>query len=338
MQTLKDIQLKEHTTFHIGGSADFFISVSTLAELESAVRWRKEQNLPITIIGGGSNMLVSDDGIRGLVIKIAILGIEYVKVGEYEAIVRVGAGVMLDDLVRDTVEKGYWGLENLSAIPGTVGATPIQNVGAYGIEVSSRITTVDTYDIETGTVRTFENVECAFGYRSSYFKTEEGKKCAITSVSFRVTRVPAPHLEYADLRRTFSDRDPTQKEIRDTVIAIRSKKFPDWTVLGTAGSFFKNPFVSKAKHTELKTKYPDLPGYENADGTIKIPLGWVLDKMIHLRGERKGNVGSYEGQSLVIVNYGDATALEVDAFVSAIEKKVLETLGVTIEREVRMYL
>lgn len=338
METERDIQLKDHTTFHIGGKADFFMSVSTIAELESAVKWGKEKNLPITVIGGGSNMLVSDEGIRGLVIKIAIVGIEYEKVGEYEALVHVGAGVTLDDLVRDTVEKGYWGLENLSAIPGTVGATPIQNVGAYGIEVSSRITAVDAYDIDTETIRTFLNDECTFGYRSSYFKSGEGKKYAITRVSFRLTRVPAPHLEYADLRRAFADRDPSQRDIRDMVIQVRGKKFPDWNILGTAGSFFKNPFVTKEIHKELKAKYPDLPGYENADGTMKIPLGWVLDKVIHIRGARKGNVGSYEGQSLVVVNYGDATAEEVNEFASMIEKKVFETLGVHIEREVRMYL
>lgn len=298
----------------------------------------KEKRLTLTVIGGGSNMLVADSGIRGLVVKMDVVGIEYEQTTEYEALVHVGAGVMLDELVLDTVTKGYWGLENLSAIPGTVGATPIQNVGAYGVEVSSRIANVTAYDTEHDVIRTFSSEECSFGYRSSFFKTDQGKKFVITNVTFRVTKIPTPHLQYADLRRIFSDKNPSQKEIRTAVIEIRSKKFPDWNSVGTAGSFFKNPFVTNEQYAKLKAQYKDLPGYENADGTVKIPLGWVLDKVVHMRGVRTGAVGTYEGQSLVIVNYGGATAKEIDAFVTSIEEKVSKVLGIKIEREVRMYL
>ena len=338
MDIREGIKLKDHTTFHIGGPADFFVQVDSIEALQATVRTAHTKKLPLTIIGGGSNMLVADEGICGLVIKMCIQGIAYTAISEYEVMVRAGAGVILDDLVRDTVEKGYWGLENLSAIPGTVGATPLQNVGAYGVEVASKIMEVEAYDTEQETMRIFTNDECAFGYRASFFKTDAGKKYIITQVSFRLTKIPAPHVQYADLRRVFSDAHPTQKDIRDTVIEIRSKKFPDWHSVGTAGSFFKNPFVSKEKFANIKLHYPELPGYEHIDGTIKIPLGWVLDKIVRMRGVRQGRVGSYEGQALVIVNYGGATARDVDIFASSIEEKVSHILGVTIEREVRIYV
>lgn len=337
MKIQEGIQLKEHTTFHIGGPADYFVSVASVNELKEAITFAQERSLPITMLGGGSNMLVSDDGIRGLVIHVGILGMEYESIPPHDAIVHVGAGVMLDELVRDTVARGYWGLENLSAIPGTVGATPIQNVGAYGVEVASRISSVTALHKTSGEERVFTLSECAFGYRSSFFKTEAGKEFVITNVSFKLTKIPTPHLHYADLVRFFGDADPSQKEIRDAVIRIRSKKFPDWNVIGTAGSFFKNPFISKEAFNALRIKLPELLGYENKDGTMKIPLGWILDKVLHVRGVRVGEVGTYEGQSLVILNYGGATARDVDAFASDIEKKVYDATGVHIEREVRRY-
>jgi UDP-N-acetylmuramate dehydrogenase len=338
MDIQEGVQLKDYTTFHIGGIADFFVRVRTVDELREAVRFAHERQLPITILGGGSNMLIGEQGIRGVVIKIDIEGIRYEQTGEYDALVHVGAGMMLDALVEDTIAHGYWGLENLSAIPGTVGATPVQNVGAYGVEIGSRIASVAVYDMVDEKEITLSAVACAFGYRTSLFKTDAGKQYIITGVTFALTRVPRPHIEYADLRKTFGDTVPSQRDIRATLIQIRGNKFPDWTVVGTAGSFFKNPSVTKEKYAALRTKYEHLPGYENEDGSIKIPLGFVIDKIIGMRGVCVGNVGTYEAQSLVIVNYGGATADDVDAFAQEIEKKVFDAIGVRIEREVRMFL
>jgi len=338
MDIQEGVQLKDYTTFHIGGTADFFIRVRTVDELKDAVRFAREKMLPITILGGGSNMLVGEQGIRGVVIKMDIGGIRYEPTGQYDALVHVGAGTILDALVEDTIAHGYWGLENLSAIPGTVGATPVQNVGAYGVEIGSRIARVVVYDTAAEKEITLPATVCAFGYRTSLFKTGAGKHYIITGVTFALTRVPRPHIEYADLRKTFGDTVPSQRDIRAALIQIRGNKFPDWTKVGTAGSFFKNPSVSKEAYATLKTKYETLPGYENEDGSIKIPLGFVIDKIIGMRGVRSGDVGTYEAQSLVIVNYKDATAYEVDIFAREIEKKVFAAIGVSIEREVQMFL
>lgn len=333
-----NIPLRNHTTFHIGGNADAFVVVQSEAELVEAVTYARETHQPITILAGGSNMLISDEGIRGLVIKIAIPDIDYEVVPPYAALVRVGAGVMLDTLVKDTVARGYWGLENLSAIPGTVGATPVQNVGAYGVEVASHIVAVKALHLCSGEFRIFTNADCNFGYRMSFFKTPEGADYVITEVTFSLSKVPTPHVQYADLRRIFSDRDPSLQEIRDAVIHIRAQKFPDWNVIGTAGSFFKNPHIPLREYQALREKYPDAPGYDDGRGLIKVPLGWIIDKVLGMKGAREGNVGTYEAQSLVMVNHGGAKAVEVDAFARTIEERVKEKTGIHIEREVRMYL
>ncbi len=330
------VRLADHTTFHIGGTADHFITAHSLDELKEACSFARERSLPILPIGGGSNILVRDDGVRGVVIKIALPGIVYEPDEAYGVRATVGAGESWDAFVADAVLNGYWGVENLSAIPGTVGATPIQNVGAYGVEVASLIEYVEAFDTHSGEVRRFTNDECAFGYRSSFFKTDEGQRYIVTAVCFKLTRVPTPHIHYKDLVRAFGDHVPELQEVRDAVIRIRARKFPDLATYGTAGSFFKNPRVSSAQFTELKDRYPDIPGFPEVDGRIKVPLGWILDKLLGLRGYREGAVGTYEGQSLVLVNFGGATALNVDAFARTIETKVFDATGVEIEREVML--
>lgn len=331
------VPLAPYTTFHIGGPAEYFIIVTTIDELKEAVRFAKDRSLPVTVMSGGSNMLIADTGIPGLTIKVAIGGYSFEQEGQYEAIVRANAGATLDDVIVESVRLGYWGLENLSAIPGSVGATPIQNVGAYGVEVKSRITEVIALDMDTLELRTFTNEECAFGYRMSFFKTDAGSRYVITSVAYSVSKIPAPHLQYADLRRAFSDRDASLRQIRDEVIRIRSRKFPDWRIIGTAGSFFKNPRITKERHDALKAAHPDAPGFEDGPGIMKVPLGWIIDKLLNLRGAREGAVGTYENQSLVLVNWGGATAEDVERFATFIETRVKEATGIDIEREVRRY-
>jgi len=330
MQIEEQVSLAPHTTFGIGGNAAFFVIVRSVEELQESVAWAREKEVSVTILGGGSNVLVSDDGVDGLVIKNEIGGITY-----DGNVVHVGGGVVFDSLVQETVEKGLWGLENLSAIPGTVGAAPIQNIGAYGVEVSSTIESVHTYNLDDGTEHVFSNEKCTFGYRDSFFKTEEGKKHVVTSVTFCPSSDGEPYIEYKDLQKYFN-RTPMQQEVRSAVIDIRSKKFPDWHEKGTGGSFFKNPIVSKEQHRSLSEKYPDLPGFPQGD-EMKIPLGWILDKVLHLKGvsNASGTVGTYEGQALVLVNHGEATAAEVDAFANKIAEDVFGITGISIEREVR---
>ena len=328
----KDVPLKDISTLHVGGVAEYFTTVDSLDELMTAVQWAKEGNHSMTVLGGGSNVVVSDSGMSGLVIKNEIVGISHEE-SENHVLVTAGAGVVFDDLVHYTVEHGWWGLENLSAIPGSVGATPIQNVGAYGVEVCDHIKTVGTFDVNSESEHTLDNDECNFSYRNSMFKTREGKRYIVTSVTFQLSKDPVPVLTYRDLSVWFTDNShPTITEIREAVIAIRKKKFPDWKVVGTVGSFFKNPIISEAQFQRLKGQYPELPGFPT-EGGVKVHLGWILDKVLHLRGYKEGSVGTYEHQALVLINYGDATSHDVEQFAHMIEQKVFDTTHIRIEWE-----
>lgn len=326
--------LAPRTTFGIGGSAAYLVEVTSEDELINAVREAHRVDVPVTVLGGGSNVLIADEGVPGLTIVNRIGGIAH-EVVDGMAQVTAGAGVVWDELVARTVEHGWWGLENLSAIPGTVGATPIQNVGAYGVEVAERMVAVRAFHRVTGEWRTFSAAECSFGYRHSFFKTDEGAPWIVTAVTFALTTVPTPVLGYRDLATRFGDdTTPSQAAIREAVMAIRSAKFPDWHELGTAGSFFKNPTIDATAFALLKERYPELPSYAQPNGMVKIPLGWVLDKVCNLRGYRDGAVGCYEAQALVVVNYGGATAALVRDFAAHVAMHVHEATGITIEWEV----
>jgi len=302
-------------------------SESALLEL---LEFAEEKSIPVTILGGGSNVLVSDEGVKGLVIVNQIKGREYREEGD-EVFVTVGAGEVFDRFVEETVAKNYWGLENLSHIPGSVGAVPVQNVGAYGVEVSNVIKKVFAVNKTTKTKKEFTNEECNFAYRDSFFKTDEGREWVIVSVGFLLRKNPTPTLEYKDLQ---SLHNPTQQEIRDKVIEVRAGKFPDWNKVGTAGSFFKNPIISKEHFMELQEKYEAIPSFTVSDNEVKVPLGWILDKVCNLRGVCNDKVGSYEGQALVLVAHEEATANDVIDFANLVAKKVKETTSINIEWEV----
>lgn len=331
----RNVLLAQHTTLHVGGVADYFVVVKTEEELVEALQFAQQVAVSSLILGGGSNVLISDAGYRGLVIQNKIDGtIIEAKVDNVR--VSVGAGVVLDELVADTVSKGYWGLENLSAIPGTVGATPIQNVGAYGVEVSSLITTVTAIHCETFTVKVFTNAECQFDYRDSFFKSPEGRQWVVMNVTFTLSKKPNAKLTYGALTALSEEANITPALVRAEVVRIRSTKFPDWNVVGTAGSFFKNPIVTKAKFESLQTEYPDIVGYEVAEESVKVSLGWVLDNVCHLRGYCENGLCLYEKQALVLVNMSAADAAAVDAFAQKIAAIVKEKTDIEIEREVRM--
>lgn len=329
----RNVPLASYTTFGIGGPAEYFTTIKEEDALGEAVRFAKERGLQITVLGGGSNMLVADEGVKGLVIKNEIGGIAYEE-NDDTVLVTAGAGVSWDALVAETVAKGFWGIENLSGIPGTVGATPIQNVGAYGVEIADVISSVHVFNIDTEQHETLKGDTCAFTYRHSIFKTEEGKCYIVIKVVYELSRTPAPKLGYKDLDARFHGAQPLLTEIRDAIITIRSSKFPDWHETGTAGSFFKNPIVTPRAYDALVQKYPGIPAFFTEAGMVKVPLGWILEHILNLKGVQSGNVGTYRGQALVVVNYGGATAAEIDAFANTVVQKVFDMTDIVVEREV----
>lgn len=328
----EDISLAPYTTMGVGGHAEYFARVTEVTALVSVVTWAQREGMPVTIIGGGSNVVVDDSGVRGLVVHMQIDGVTYAEYGD-RVLVTVGAGKVLDTLIAELVEKGIWGLENLSAIPGTVGAVPIQNVGAYGVEAKDCVHEVEVYDMLHDCVRVFNAGACQFGYRHSLFKTDEGKRYVVLRVTFLLTYTEAPRITYKDLANTFQDATPTLREIRDAVVTIRAGKFPDWHILGTAGSFFKNPIIPKVQFDALIQKYPAMVGYPEDADTIKVSLGWILDHVLQYKGYRVGNVGLYEKQALVLVQYGGATSSEVYVFAESVRDAVERETGIEVEYE-----
>lgn len=335
MQVQQNIALAPYTTFKIGGSARFFVAVKTVEELKESLDFARDQNLATLILGGGSNVLISDDGFDGLVIKIEIKnGITVDKTS-----VAASAGESWDDLVAFCVENGLWGIENLSGIPGTLGGAIVQNIGAYGAALSQVLTLVAVYDTRHQQVKMLSVEECKFGYRGSIFKEEEGRYI-ILAATLRLVSSPTPNISYKDLQTRFKDSSVDIKAIRDAVLEIRKAKFPDLTVEGTAGSFFKNPIVPLAEAKALQARYPDLPLFEMPETTdIKVPLGWFLDYkhgVIDLRDVRVGGARMFEKQFLVLVAERNTSANDVQELVRVVQKKVFDELHITIEPEVKV--
>lgn len=323
--------LARHTTFRIGGPARFFIEVKTVPDLVEAVAYTAMAKLPYLTLGGGSNLLISDAGFDGVVIKVEVEGIEF---PEKDLLV-VGAGEVWDDVVAAAVSRNLSGIENLSYIPGNAGAAPVQNIGAYGAEIKEVIEWVEVFDPLIMGVRSLTNSECRFGYRDSLFKSEEGKNLIVTRIAMRLRENGKPNISYKDLAVYFTGKEETTiAEVRNAVIEIRKKKLPDVAEVGTAGSFFKNPIVTESKYVELVEKYPDLPSFAAGEGFKKIPLAWVLDKICGLNGYKEGNVGLYKTQPLALVNFGGATANDIKNLAASIEAQVKEKTGIEIEWEV----
>ena len=348
MKFTENVLLAHHTTFKIGGPARFFCIVSNEDELVQAVAFAKKEKRRIMILGGGSNVLFADAGFSGVVAKMEMKGIEILdphpKTGQASAdesvFVSCQAGEMWDDLVDRTVSLGLYGLENLSAIPGTVGAAPVQNIGAYGTELSDTVEKVRALDTETMAFVELSNAECGFGYRDSLFKQTKGRY-VITRVDFKLRKNGTPNLGYKDLKEYFrskgakdADRVPSLQEVRDAVIDIRWKKLPDWKLWGTAGSFFKNPVIAAHRFEALKKKYPGIPGYPEPDGRVKVSAGWILDNVCKVKGVMPGKVGTYENQALVIIAKPGATAAEVIEFTEHLLNQVEKETTIRMEGEV----
>jgi UDP-N-acetylmuramate dehydrogenase len=339
MEILENIPMKDFNTFRTGGAAWFFCRAKKAEDLKQAVLFAREKSLPFFVLGGGSNILVPDDGYSGVVIKIEIIGFHYENKENGDVYISVGAGEIWDEFVSSTVMRGLVGLENLSLIPGSVGATPVQNVGAYGREVKDVIAEVEAFDTETFEIKKFSPEECLFGYRDSIFKHPEGKKYIITGVTFAFQKNASLKTEYKDVQEYFLKNNITNAsvaDVRNAIIAIRSAKLPSILEYGTAGSFFKNPIISNKLAEEVLKNYPDMPLYSAGVDTKKISAGFLLDRVCGLKGVEAGNVGTYKNQALVLVNHGGATTKEVILFAESLREQVKNQTGIVLEFEVQV--
>lgn len=327
----QQVPLAPKTTLKTGGKAFYYTEVTNIEELEKAVSFAEAEKLPFCVLAGGSNMLVADSGYQGLVLQVRLLGRSYVLRDADVTELTVGAGEVLDDVINETVARGLWGLENLSHIPGTVGATPVQNVGAYGVEVADVISQVTVFDTDTKIISTLSNRACNFSYRHSRFK--ENKNLIIVAVTFVLSNKANPKVSYTDLSK-LPQSPLTPQHLRDAVIEIRSGKFPDWTVVGTAGSFFKNPIITQTETVALLQRYPEIPTYPVGETMIKVSLGYILDKICGLKGFAVGPVRLYEKQALVLVAESGATTTDIKNFKKIISEKVFSKTSLRIEQEV----
>ncbi|WP_334186981.1 UDP-N-acetylmuramate dehydrogenase [Noviherbaspirillum sp.] len=329
-----DFSLHEHNTFGIRAKANAYIQV-TSADILSEIRLDNSlSTLPRLVLGGGSNILLSGD-FPGLVLHMCLKGIEIVGRDAQSTYVRAAAGESWHGLVCRTLELGLGGLENLSLIPGSVGAAPIQNIGAYGVELKDCFHALSAFDFDTGNIFTLNRDECDFGYRDSVFKHRLAGQAAILDVTFALPRQWQPNLNYAELEQELAVRgkpDPTARDISDAVVAIRTRKLPDPAVIGNAGSFFKNPVVPAAQRERLLAKHPKLVSYGQPDGSFKLAAGWLIDQC-GWKGRRVGNAGVYEKQALVLVNHGGASGRELQDLAKAIQADVLARFGVELEPE-----
>ena len=337
MKIHRNVPLKKYNTFGLDYKADCMIHITTEKEAVSLfngeVRWKK----PLLIIGGGSNILFTSD-FKGTVLHPVFKGmkIEDEETEKGYVIVSAGAGINWDDFVEWTVNKGFGGLENLSHIPGKVGATPVQNIGAYGTEVKDLILKVKTVGVVDGSKRIFSNKECQFGYRDSIFKNSEKGKYLVTRVFYRLSIEPALNLSYGSLKEEVKKiGEVSLKNVRQAVINIRRSKLPDPEITGNAGSFFKNPIVKYSVAEVLKKQYPEMPVYEDKAGYVKLASGWFIERC-GWKGKRIDDAGVHDKQALVLINYGKATGKEIYNLSEEIKKSVHEKFGITLDREVEI--
>ena len=334
MEIKKNISLKPYNTFGIDVSTTNFVEVNNIVDLKEILI---ENSQPILILGGGSNILFTQN-FNGLVIKNKFRGISIVDEKEDEVQVKVAAGEVWHEFVLFCIENQYAGIEYLSLIPGNVGASPMQNIGAYGVEVKDLITEVEAFDLRDYSLKTFSNSECEFGYRTSIFKTSQKGNYFITSVTFQLNKQPQINTSYGAIEEELNQmniQNPSVKDVSDAVINIRSSKLPDPQKIGNSGSFFKNPVVTKGQRDDILEKYSEVPNYPQPDGAFKMAAGWLIEKC-GWKGKRIGNYGVHEKQALVLVNYGGAKGSDIFNLSDQIIKSVDATFGIKLEREVNI--
>lgn len=328
--------LESFNTFRIKTTARCLVVVSTLVELTKALDLAKAKNLPVVILGGGSNVIIKDNGIlECIVIKIEIAGFEIIEDTDSHSLVKIGAGEAWDNVVSLSVTKGLGGIEALSAIPGTAGATPIQNVGAYGQEISDTLVHLEAYEISNGNICKLTHEDCKFGYRDSVFKNESRDRYIILSIVLKLSKSKPAIPQYPGLQNYFdanSITEPTLAQIRKAVIETRKAKLPDPAEIPSVGSFFKNPFISKKQSEVIKSTYPSAAIFPVDENTDKIAAGWLIDSL-GIKGKVFGNLQIYDKNALVIVNNGNATYKELEELVSYIKDKVYEKFQINLEQE-----
>ncbi len=330
----RDVSLAKCNTFGLDARAGYFLPLTDAAQLTRLLGDEAAAALPRLILGGGSNVLLTRD-FPGLVIHVELKGIEMLGEDAATRRIRVAAGENWHDFVMWTLAQGYGGLENLSLIPGSVGAAPIQNIGAYGVEAGELIESVTVFDFVSGATSTLSRAECAFGYRDSVFKHAMRDSALILAVTFALPKDWKPNIRYAEVAQELAARaiaEPTARDVSDAVIAIRRRKLPDPAVIGNAGSFFKNPVVPEDVRNALLQAHPDLVSYAQPDGSYKLAAGWLIDQC-GWKGRSLGAAGVYEKQALVLVNRGGATGEDVWRLARAVQADVAARFGVQLELE-----
>lgn len=336
MEIQKNISLKKLNSFGVDVNAKEFVVVKTHQDLLDLITERNLTKEKFLILGSGSNILFTKD-FDGLVLKVEIGGIDLIQENEEYLWIKVGAGVNWHELVLYSIEKGWSGLENLSLIPGTVGASPIQNIGAYGVEVKDVIQEVIGIDLITKQFKTIHSSDCHFEYRSSILKKDLKNNFLITDVIFKLNKIQQLHIEYGAIKDELSKEnieDPTPKDVSNAVIKIRRSKLPDPSIIGNAGSFFKNPIVSNQKLSELKSIHPTIVSYPFGDQS-KLAAGWLIEQA-GWKGYRENHVGCHEKQALVLVNHGTASGAEILNLANKIKDSIKQKFGVDLEMEVNI--
>jgi UDP-N-acetylmuramate dehydrogenase len=348
MQVLENISLRSYNTFGIDSKARYLVhirSVEDLQQLSTLIPIAIGTKLPLLVLGGGSNLLLMED-FEGLVLKLDIKGIEKINEDADNVYIKAGAGENWHSFVMHCIENGWAGVENLALIPGCVGASPMQNIGAYGVEIKSVFHELTAWHIEEKCNYTFTLKDCGFGYRDSVFKHKYRDQFVILNVTYRLNKKPVFNTSYGAIEQELQRMGVLPiaigiREIAQAVINIRSSKLPDPKEIGNAGSFFKNPSVNKEKYLQLRSTYPDIVGYDNPDGTVKLAAGWLIEHSgpvagTSWKGFRMGDAGVHRMQSLVLVNYGAATGKQLYELSENIERTVEDQYGVKLEREVNI--
>jgi len=337
MRIFQNISLKPYNTFGIEANASQFVELQTLEEVQVLCQTFNLTDRKLLILGGGSNILLTKD-FDGMAIKINLKGIEIVKENDEEVWVQAMAGESWHSFVTHCVEKNWGGVENLSLIPGCVGAAPMQNIGAYGTEIKAVFSSLKAVEIATGKMVEFNNEACEFGYRESVFKNKYKGKYIIVSVIFKLNKKPILNVSYGAIQDVLNEKgitSPTIQDISNAVIAIRQSKLPNPAELGNAGSFFKNPEIPAEQYQRLKNEFPEIPGYPAPNNQVKVPAGWLIEQC-QWKGKIVGNTGAHKNQALVLVNYGNATGNEILNLAKQIQDSVYNQFKINISPEVNL--
>ncbi|BBP72254.1 UDP-N-acetylenolpyruvoylglucosamine reductase [Pseudomonas sp. Seg1] len=337
LQVQAQVSLKPFNSFGVDVNAQLFAEAYSDADVREALAYATAHDVPLLVIGGGSNLLLTAD-IPALVLRMATRGIRVISDDGSRVVIEAEAGEPWHAFVQHTLASGFSGLENLSLIPGTVGAAPMQNIGAYGVEIKDVFAGLTALDRHTGELRDFSLEECNFAYRDSLFKQQPGR-WLILRVRFALDRVAHLHLEYGPVRQRLTEQgieQPTPTDVSRAICSIRSEKLPDPAVLGNAGSFFKNPLVSAALVAQIKEQHPDLVAYAQPDGQMKLAAGWLIERA-GWKGFREADAGVHKLQALVLVNYGAATGLQLLDLAQRIQKDIAERFNVELEMEPNRY-